>query len=121
MSLVTAGHNIVQDLVKPIIREALYQRPIKTQYGRKASYHRQPVGLFVLCVLPIWRPGVTNILDTRDKDRGSKCQSLAPGYFGPGCSIQFSALRQLTDRTELGHGVGSIDILIFETHGTLNE
>lgn len=34
-----------------------------------------------------------------------------------GCSIQFSALCQLTDRTELGHGVGSIDILIFETQG----
>lgn len=78
--------------------------------------------LFVLCVADCKYEDrlVLQTFEIREtRTRGSKCQSLAPGYFGLGCSIQFSALCQLTDRTELlGHGVGSIDILIFETQGT---
>ena len=63
-------------------------------------------------------PGVTMLQTLRWERQGLGDQNVSPWHPDIlGCSIQFSALCQLTDRTELGHGVGSIDILIFETQG----
>ena len=116
VSLVTAGHNIVQgrrrgeDLVKPIIREALYQRQIKTQYGRKASYYRQPQSVSLSSEW--WIANMRNLVlvlqcykhwDGRDKDWGIKMSV-------PGTRIFWAALfnspHSANWRTELNWDMG---------------
>ena len=97
-----------EDLVKP--SQALYQRQIKTQYGRKASYYRQTQSVSLSSEW--WIANMRNLVlqcykHSRLERQGLGDQNVSPWHPDIlGCSIQFSALCQLTDRTELGHGVG---------------
>ena len=131
VSLVTAGHNILQgrrrgeDLVKPIIREALC---INGKLKRNMAEKPPIIGTHSQSLCPpggglqiwgTWCYNVTNIRDRRDTDWGIKMSV-------PGTRIFWAALfnspHSANWRTELnwdmGWGwVGSIDILIFETQG----
>ena len=105
VSLVTAGHNTVQgrrrgeDLVKPIIRERLcINGKLKRNMAEKPpiigsrsqSLCPQSGGLQIWGTWS-WCYNVTNIEMGETRTGGSKCQSLAPGYFG----LLYSILRTL--------------------------
>ena len=91
-------------------RGALYQRQIKTQYGRKASYYRHTQSVSLSSGW--WIANMRNLVlqcykHSRLERQGLGDQNVSPWHPDIlGCSIQFSALCQLTDRTELGHGLG---------------